>query len=199
MTPRRAYHHGDLAEALVSDGLALLEAKGLEALSLRAAARRAKVSAAAVSRHFADKESLLAAIATRGFAELNQEFARVLAAAKKRPPLDHLRVLGRAYVDFALAHPGLYRLMFGAARPKPGQHAALEDEARRAYRSLGAVIAACCPAGTKDAAIATATVAAWSMVHGYALLRLDGQLAALPPDQLPDTAALLASLIPRVA
>src|SRR5271165_7033628 len=106
----RPYHHGDLAAALIEQGLALLETKGLDDLSLRAVARRARVSAAAVYRHFADKDALLAAIAARGFAELNQAFDRGLAKARRRAPLGRLRALGLAYIDFALSHPGLYRL-----------------------------------------------------------------------------------------
>jgi len=60
---RRPYHHGDLRQALVRSALEILSEGGVGDLSLRAAARRARVSAMAPYRHFADKEALLAAVA----------------------------------------------------------------------------------------------------------------------------------------
>ena len=198
--PRASYHHGDLAAALVREGLAAVEAAGapagIEALTLRGLARRARVSAAAVYRHFADKEALLAAIAAQGFARLNARFAAALAGGRRRGPLARLRALGMAYIDFALAHPGLYHLMFGAGRPAMGKYAALEKEAGRAWQYLGDAVAA---AGAPDASRRTrdaATVAAWSLVHGYAVLRLEGQFAGFAPSELPDAEAVLRNLAP---
>lgn len=193
--PRRAYHHGDLAAALVADGLRMVEDKGLDALSLRAVARHAQVSAAAVYRHFADKDALLAAIAGQGFARINASFEAALEKAKRRSPLGRLRALGEAYIAFALAHPGLYRLMFGAARPRFGVYPALEGEAGRAWQILGTTVAAACPPGSTRKAINASTIAAWSLVHGYAVLRLEGQLAAMPPEDVPDADSVLANLM----
>ena len=58
-TEQRPYHHGDLGQALVRSALEILSEAGVAGLSLRAAARRAQVSAMAPYRHFADKEALL--------------------------------------------------------------------------------------------------------------------------------------------
>src|SRR5574341_518780 len=62
-TSRRAYHHGGLRDAILRSAAHLLEKQGVEGLSLREAARRARVSHAAPYRHFPDRESLLAALA----------------------------------------------------------------------------------------------------------------------------------------
>ena len=97
----RPYHHGDLPAALLEAALGLLEDD--QAFSLRAVARRAGVSPTAPYRHYADKEALLAALATDGFAQL----AGHLEAAAE------LTDMAVAYVAFALAHPGLFRLMYG--------------------------------------------------------------------------------------
>ncbi len=197
----RAYHHGDLAAELVREGLALVEAPGPDggpdALTLRAVAGRARVSATAVYRHFADKDALLAAIAAQGFARLNTGFEGALARARARVPLARLRALGLAYIDFALAHPGLYRLMFGAARPAFGSYAMLEGEAGRAWQSLAQAVTAAWPRGASKRTLDAAIVAAWSLVHGYAVLRLEGQLAGLPAQEFPDPKAVLANLGPR--
>ena len=79
-----------------------------ELASLREAARRTGVSANATYRHFADKEALLAALATRGFVELAETLVEAAAQAS-----DPMAAMGQAYVRFALARPGRFRLMFG--------------------------------------------------------------------------------------
>ena len=194
---KRAYHHGNLPNTLVTAGLALVEAAGVEALSLRKVAARVRVSAAAVYRHFADKDALLAAIAAEGFAMLNGQFDAVSSAPEAHDPLLRLRALGSAYVNLALAHPGLFRLMFASRQPAGVRDARLDEQARRAYRTLEATVAACFVGTANRATVAATTVAAWSMVHGYAMLRLENQLTGFPPESLPDTPAILASLIPQ--
>lgn len=195
MTAAR-YHHGNLAETLVAAALALIEAEGLAALNLRELARRSGVSATAVYRHFDDKDQLLAAVAAEGFARLGAAFDAALATHATAPPLDRLRALGAAYVDFALAHPSLYRLMFGSSPADPARSLRLREEGSRAFARLAAAAAACCSPGAAPPAVTAAAVAAWSLVHGYALLRLDGQLDWLPTESQPDPGAVLARLLP---
>ena len=194
---RRAYHHGNLPNTMVAVGLALVEAAGVEALSLRKLAARIRVSAAAVYRHFADKDALLAAIAAEGFAMLNDKFDATAPTSEVQDPHSRLQALGSAYVNLALGHPGLFRLMFGSRQRSGVRDARLDEQARRAYRTLEATVAACFGGSANKARVAATTVAAWSMVHGYAMLRLEDQLTGFPPDSLPDTPAILASLIPQ--
>jgi len=194
---KRGYHHGNLPSALVAAGLALVESRGVGALSLREVAASARVSATAVYRHFADKDALLAAIAAEGFAKLNAEFDAAVSAGGAQDPVSRLHALGSAYVRQALGHPGLFRLMFGSRQGSRARDARLNEEASRAYHTLEAAVAACIGGAANRKTISATTVAAWSMVHGYAMLCLDGQLSRYPPDLLPDTPSILASLIPK--
>src|SRR5260370_8363924 len=100
----KPYHHGDLRAALIQAGLAILAEEGAQALTLRAAARRAGVSHSAPYRHFADKEALLAAIAEEGFTQLAQrlEQARGSADRSARPQLQNPRW---PYAHYPLTHP----------------------------------------------------------------------------------------------
>src|SRR3982074_3363797 len=110
MSPKAAYHHGDLRAALVRAAIELLEESGETELSLRAVARRAGVSPAAPYRHYADRESLISAVAAVGYRELAQR----LAAAHPSPSTpEQLASVAIAYVQFALERPALFRLMFG--------------------------------------------------------------------------------------
>jgi AcrR family transcriptional regulator len=173
------YHHGNLHEALIEAGLALLHRDGLAGFTLRGAAREAGVSAMAPYRHFPDKDALLAAVAAAGFRQLESV---LLAADEAAAPVTALREQGVAYVSFAMANPALFRLMFGAAKPKDVTLDAIGDGA---YQVLARRIASLTPAGEAppDEAEA-ATLAAWSLVHGLASLIVDGRITPADPAAL---------------
>lgn len=108
---KRGYHHGNLAQALVEACLALIEAKGPTGFTLSEAAREAGVTPAAVYRHFAGREDLIAEAARQGY----EIFAISMEKAYEsgRPSaLRSFEATGRAYLAFARAHPGHYVAMF---------------------------------------------------------------------------------------
>src|SRR5207302_3423998 len=108
----RPYHHGHLAPSLRESARAILEEEGMEALSLRSVARRAGVSHAAPYRHYVSREALLADVVCEGIELLRGEIAQAAAApADKSEKIVHIAT---AWVRFAVRHPGLMRLMFGA-------------------------------------------------------------------------------------
>ncbi|HUN51336.1 MAG TPA: TetR/AcrR family transcriptional regulator [Candidatus Sulfotelmatobacter sp.] len=191
--PRANYHHGDLPNALVRTALRLIGRGGIAALSLREVAKRAGVSASAVYRHYADKEALLAAVAAEGFGRLNAAFVAALAAAPRQPRA-RLVALGQAYAAFALGHPEQYRLMFGNGRTD-SRDERLVAEARQSFRHLEEAVAATLGRAADEPAVIAGAVAAWSLVHGYAMLRLDGRLDDLPPDRVPDISRVLDRLV----
>lgn len=166
---KRSYHHGDLRAALIVEGLRLLAARDAESLSLRAVSRGVGVSATSVYRHFPDKEALLTALATEGLARLGA--AQRVAGEAAGGGEAGFAATGRAYVRFALANPALFRLIF--ASPALG-HAkasgALNSEA-------GTLLQANASAAAKDGGeTGVIAVQAWALVHGLAMLMLDGQL-----------------------
>ena len=137
------------------------------ALSLREAARRAGVSAMAPYRHFADKDALLAAVATIGFDRLSAALATADRDPKARAALN---AQGVAYVAFACANPALFRLMFGAKAPtKTGD---LAQASQKAFSILADRVGSIGDKdGSRDRALAN-----WAMVHGLSMLAVDGQL-----------------------
>jgi AcrR family transcriptional regulator len=163
--PRKvAYHHGKLRPAILRAAAEVLEEQGLAALSLREAARRAGVSHNAPYRHFADRDALLAALASEGFRQLGE----ALEAAGTRGP----RARGEAYLRFARDHPARFRLMFGG-RLRIAAHPGLRDAAARTYDGM---VRAFEPlAGPRGAP--TAAAAAWALAHGLAQLLLEGHFA----------------------
>ncbi|WP_343715572.1 TetR/AcrR family transcriptional regulator [Inquilinus sp.] len=174
--PRERYHHGDLQRALIAATEAILTERGVEGFTLREAARRAGVSAAAPAHHFGSAAGLLTEVALLGFETLTR-FLRDGMAEGGTDPAARLRGQGLGYVRFARAHPARFLLMFRKDRLNwqdgrlraAGQRAFAElEDAVRAYRGIPA-------GGPLDRAALTTVLAAWSVVHGFAHLALDGK------------------------
>jgi AcrR family transcriptional regulator len=167
VTSTKPYHHGDLPEALVRAAVDLLEEGGAADLSLRAAARRAGVSTGAPYRHFADRDALLSAVAAVGYRDL----AAGLAAAHPAPTMpDDLADIAVAYVEFALARPGLFRVMFAGQCDPTGPERVAAVAAINEY--LQSIVRQALPSDDPEAMAA----AVWGLVHGLAFLHLDGKL-----------------------
>jgi AcrR family transcriptional regulator len=184
---KTTYHHGNLRPALVRAAMELLEESGETALSLRAVARRAGVSAAAPYRHYADREALVSAVATLGYREL----AERLAAAHPSPSTpEQLAGVAIAYVQFALERPALFRIMFGEPCDRDNDERVAATAAVSAY--VRSIARRTFPQAD-DEALATAI---WALVHGLAFLYLDGKLDAPTPSAVADrvTAAIQALL-----
>lgn len=168
----RPYHHGDLRAALITEGLRLLAERDVDALSLREVARNVGVSATAVYRHFSDKEALMAALAHEGLRRLAA--AQHAAADAAGGGKAGFAATGRAYVRFALANPALFRLIFTAPAGTAATGAEEEPEAMAFLRANAAALVGRHGGGPRQAEIRA--VQAWALVHGLAMLMLDGQI-----------------------
>jgi AcrR family transcriptional regulator len=174
MGKKRPYHHGNLRQALIDAALELIEERGVPALTLREVARRVGVTHAAPQRHFADRAALVAAVAEQGFRGLGAHVAAVRSSA--RTSAQRLRALGVAYVEYALAHPAHLRVMFSPEVTDKSRHPELAAAAQAVHAALVERI----ENGQRDGSVAPGdpdelSFAAWSMVHGCAVLLIDGQ------------------------
>ncbi|MEI6418803.1 MAG: TetR/AcrR family transcriptional regulator, partial [Sphingomonadales bacterium] len=177
LQPDKNWHYpGDLKAALATAGLELVAAAGPDALTLRAVARMAGVSAMAPYHHFRDRTALVAAVATLGFQRLFAAKQQALALAPTDPAAQ-LEAGSAAYVRFARDNPGLYRLMKSAELADRSAHPDLASAAAEPGASLARLLAALAAAGRLgDTRPAEAAALLWAMVHGLALLSLDGYL-----------------------
>lgn len=165
------YHHGALREALLAAAETILRRDGMNALTLRAAAREAGVSHAAPSHHFGDLTGLLTELAADGFRRFGERLQQALDA-----PGSQRWDGARAYLAFAQENAALFQLMFRSDRL---------DASRPSYKearmhALGLL------AQSRDAPLERPTleqlggvVGGWSLVHGYTMLLLDGRLKAV--------------------
>ena len=183
--PRDGYHHGDLRNALVASAVRLIETSGTSSFSLREAAREVGVSANAAYRHFDDKSALMAAVAAFGFRQLATQMVGAMASAaggRAQGPASvaRFKAVGRAYVEFAVAHPELFGVMFGARGAECRRAAPEDDGTEDPWSLLGRSLDALVDDGLLAAALRPgAELKAWSVVHGFASLALDG-LASMP-------------------
>ena len=177
-----SYHHGDLRRALVDAALELVAETDRWDLSLREVARRAGVSHNAPYAHFQDKGALLAAVGVRVYERLRAP--TTAAAAGCGDAAEALVAIGRAYVAFGLGNAALYRLMSGQGLAVDGR---LPEPVRAAAEAARGVLREIIVRGARDGSfdldpddaeeVATAVVSAWSVVHGFTLLAMDGLAA----------------------
>ncbi len=197
MSISRTYHHGDLRRALIGAALELLKEEQNWMFSLREVARRAGVSHNAPYNHFADKNELLAELGAAGFVALHNRLLAATAGVHRADTA--LTKSGVAYVKFALENPAQYRLMFGtvlgptdSGRPKTVVKAALEARAVLERIVQRGAISGVFSGLTNGKRIQAAVLSAWSVVHGLAMLLLDGFVEDVPPrdvDALAQTVA----------
>jgi len=163
--PKRGYHHGNLRQALVEAALELIEEKGPTGFTLSEAAKRAGVTPAAVYRHFAGREDLIAEAARQGY----EIFADVMehAYASGTTALAAFTATGRAYLAFARKFPGHYIAMFesGVSVNRTPELAAQSGRARavleRAAEGLSQHIL---PGKRPPTAMVSAHI--WALSHG---------------------------------
>ena len=173
--PAKPYHHGNLRRALLDEALRTIQTHGVEHLTLRTVGERLGVSRSALYRHFADKQALLATVGTEGFRTLRQVLAD--AWAHNGRGRVGFEAMARAYVQFAVAHPSHYRVMFGGFIESAAKDDHFVTEAKAAFQVLVDALVEQQNAGgiRRDDPVLMARFL-WALVHGTAMLVIDGQL-----------------------
>lgn len=151
--------------------------RGIEAVTLREIAQRIEYSTTAIYVQFKDKQDLVEQMVQEDFATFVAALSKVAAIPE---PLERLWKLGEAYVEFALANPHHYRLLFMTPHP-PEQHPEHEPTGIEGYRFLLGTVAQCIEAGHLRPEITDADATAqaiWATTHGLvSLLIAMGHLA----------------------
>jgi AcrR family transcriptional regulator len=161
----------DTREALLRAAVEIADTDGVGAIGLREAARRAGVTHGAPYRHFENQQALVAAVAEQGFRLLMAE-AQAAQAEAGADVLLRFHALRLAYLRFALAHPGQFRVMFGA-------EAATDPAVRSAEAAVFALAVNEIASAQRQGLIAAGdpqemALLAWSTAHGLSVLMIDG-------------------------
>lgn len=159
----------DEARALGEAALALLEQKGVAAVTLRSVAKKAGVSFAAAHRQFGTLDAMLVELVNAGLAELRRQVTDAAVAPGQKA--ERIARIGAAYVRFATQYPALLRLMMARPSKRPEWNG-IDGAAGKIGEDIGAALG--------DPALG---LAVWGAAHGLAVLTLDnimdlGQRAA---------------------
>ena len=165
------YHHGNLAESLLDAVDELATQFGLEAVSLRACAKRLGVSPSSAFRHYSDKRDLLTAFATRALLQLSDALSAANTEAHRKEQ-DALLAVGLAYIAFAIDKPAFFRAMWNEETIY---------SADDAYVAAAEQLSANLKGGFADSIhdtdpdqLSVEELLAWSSVHGLANLFVNG-------------------------
>jgi AcrR family transcriptional regulator len=190
----KKYHHGDLKNALIAAGIEILSKEGVAGLSLRKVARKAGVSHNAPYAHYADKQALIAAIATAGYEKL---YLQLTAAIQHYPddPARQLVEASWAYVEFALAESDHFKITFSGVVEKEKDYPAFVEVAQKNFQQVVGIIAACQQAGLLPEGPADLlALSVWSLLHGLVSLILEGQVSHTLLDRFTLKEMLVSSL-----
>lgn len=169
------YHHGDLRQALVQETVRTIQSGGVDEVTLRAIGANLGVSRTALYRHFSDKQALLTAVGREGFRMLR--LALTAAWEQHRGGRAGFEAMFAAYVGFAVEHPSHYRVMFGRFVESCSSDEEFVREAGAAFQVLVDALVAQQRAGlVRRDDPETQARFVWSLVHGIAMLVIDGQL-----------------------
>ncbi|MGI9255052.1 MAG: TetR/AcrR family transcriptional regulator, partial [Thermomicrobiales bacterium] len=166
---KRAYHHGDLAAALLEAAVAQVRLAGIESVSLRGIAQAIGVSPAAGYHHFRDKEALMASVCQYGrdaLAERFQAAIQRISGTSDDDAVDRFEAMGDAYIQFAVDEPDLFRLAF-----HPVSHMDQAESGDDAMVMLRECLDELDRRGMLRQSGARGTaILAWTAVHGFAEL-----------------------------
>ena len=171
---------GTVRSALVDAGVELARSGGPDAVVLREVTRMVGVVPNAAYRHFADRDTLLAAVRDEAVKELAGRMAAGMSQVRAGPHTPtgarlRLQAVGAAYLEFARTEPGLFDTAFAAP-----DHPAGEETAATPLDLLQAALDNLVSAGILASdRRANIEFPIWASVHGLAVL-LRGPLQSLP-------------------
>lgn len=164
-----------LKERCLDEALRVISENGVDALSLRSVARKLGVSHQAPYKHFASKDALLVEV----IRQCLRRFALHLeASGDGADPIEDMRALGDAYLEYALAFPLEYQLMFSTQWPDAAEESAIEEDAKAAFTVLRNRLTKVVPSLAAHA-LDNHAMFVWSSMHGIAGILQSGSMKHL--------------------
>ena len=188
---RSNYHHGNLVEALLQATIALVEERGVDAVSVREVAKRAGVSAGAPFRHFKSKTALLTAVAEEAMDRLTEAVRTELTQTGDADPVAALRAIGRGYLTWALANPTHFQIISSRSLIDFPSSPRLVDQNEAIRRIMVDLIARAQADGRLRLGIdpATLILSLRAFIYGVARMWIDGHFPEWKVEGLASAAA----------
>jgi AcrR family transcriptional regulator len=171
----KPYHHGDLRRVLIDAALKLAADGGPEAVSVREAARRAGVSPGAPFRHFDSRAALMTAVAEEAQRRFRAEIEGALRETQARDPLERFRILGLAYLRWAMKNPAHFEIISSGRHFDHDAAAAISRDNAELIALTEQMLADASAAGSLRAAdLKAVQIAGRALVYGFARMKIDG-------------------------
>jgi AcrR family transcriptional regulator len=201
-TPK-PYHHGDLRRVLVEAALQLVSEGGMDAVSVREAARRAGVSPGAPFRHFPSRDALMQAVAEEAQRRFRAEIEAALAASPAGDPLGRFRALGLAYLRWAMRNPTHFEVISSRRLFDHDRAAAVSSDNAELIALTERTLADAFAAGQlRTADLKQVQIAGRALVYGFARMNIDGHFprwSVAAPEAERTAAAILDLFIDGIA
>lgn len=191
---RASYHHGNLRDALLAEAIRVIEAQGVENVSIRQLAKNLGVSAAAPFRHFADRTALLTAVAEQATENLSQAVGAALEEAAVQSPWQQLLCIGEAYLSWARAHPSHFLVVSDRRLIDYEASATLRMRNEAIRQRMRQLLAQATGLGVGAVQPEVCVLMLRAMVYGLARMQADGQLQEWLPPEMTEQAAQNQSL-----
>jgi|688.fasta_scaffold69899_5 AcrR family transcriptional regulator len=171
---KKTYHQKDLKEKLILKAREVFEAESLKSVTVRRISKELEVSPMAFYHYFKDLSEFVDQIAVSYIKELDQISQEAVFDTEIGYP--RLYKLGEAYIIYAIQNPKKFLLMF---QPKNNSIFDIDWQKVDLYRILGQTVAEILPQNSSPQEIQVAAISAWSLVHGFAILVIDGPFSGL--------------------
>jgi len=172
------YHHGNLKEEMLKQAIEIIHTEGIDALTLSVLSKRLGTSRSAIYRHFSSKDELIQNVLLYGFELFDKKIAPIFLL-KEKDVLERFYLMGKEYVQFAMEHPNLYRILFGERFQNIREESCdIEDEEQaNGFHALVGLLVEGQEKGILkvDDPMLQAQII-HSMVHGLASLYIDGHI-----------------------
>lgn len=168
----------DLRADLLRTSREVLEEEGPSALSMREVARRAGCTHQAPYHYFENRDAILTELVRQGFQDLADRLRTAHDAAESDGVRAMLIASARAYVGFALDHPGLFRVMFRPDMYNQERLPNLRQSEGSAYSELERLTRI--TFGEQPSSHRADIL--WALVHGLSCLAIDGPAEGLASD-----------------
>jgi AcrR family transcriptional regulator len=149
---------------------------GYGGVTLRGLAAELGVSPMTPYRYFQNKEDIFEAVREAAFERFGEHVGRMRDASAALPPLAQLRAMGRGYVEFALAEPHAYRIMFELDHMAADDDAFRDEHKDRCWAPLLEVTGRCVREGALRGDPLLIAHLCWVTLHGLVTLQLSGKL-----------------------
>jgi AcrR family transcriptional regulator len=175
LPPPKPYHHGDLKRVLIDAALRLVEEGGVDAVSVREAARRAGVSPGAPFRHFPSRDALMTAVAEEAQRRFRAEIDAALVEAPSGDPLARFRAFGLAYLRWAMRNPAHFEIISSGRYFDHDQASELSRDNTELIGMTERMLAEASAQGAlRIGDLKRVQIAGRALVYGFARMNIDG-------------------------